>query len=61
MRKSQAITITIFLLLPFLVRKHIWKNLVYFVTFILQVFHVAGYWKNPVIKHQRPYRYALVF
>ena len=25
------------------VRKHIWKNLVYIVTFVLQLLHVAGY------------------
>ena len=29
----------------YFVRKHIWKNLVYVVTFVLQVLHVAGYWK----------------
>ena len=25
------------------VRKHIWKNLVYIVTFVLQFFYVPGY------------------
>ena len=28
------------------VRKHIWKNLVYIVTFVLQFFRVAGYSKS---------------
>ena len=27
----------------YFVRKHIWKNLVYIVTFVLQLLHVAGY------------------
>ena len=27
-------------------RKHIWKNLVYIVTFVLQFFRVAGYSKS---------------
>ena len=26
-------------------RKHIWKKLIYIVTFVLQFFSVAGYWK----------------
>ena len=29
----------------YFVRKDIWKNLVYIVTFALPFFHVAGYWK----------------
>ena len=27
------------------VRKHIWKNSVYFATFVLQFFCLTGYWK----------------
>ena len=30
----------------YFVRKHIWKNLVYIVTFVLQLLHVAGYSKS---------------
>ena len=30
----------------YFVRKHIWKNLVYIVTFVLQFFRVAGYSKS---------------
>ena len=50
-RQSQ-ITINIFLLLIFYIkklhfaRKHIWKNIVYIVTFVLQFFRVADYWKG---------------
>ena len=49
MRKSQTTRANIFLLLIFytekfcyFVRKQIWKNLVYTVTFALQFFRVAG-------------------
>ena len=46
MRKSQT---TYFLLLLFyirkFVRKHIWKNVVYIVTFALPFFQVTVYWK----------------
>ena len=48
MKKSQT---TAFLLLFFyigklvFVRKRIWKNLVFTVTFALSSFHVAAYWK----------------
>ena len=48
MRKSQT---AVFLLLLFIweilyfVRKHIWKNLDYIVTYALPFFHVARYWK----------------
>ena len=51
MRKSKTATIIFCLLLLFYV---------YIVTFVLQFFRVTGYSKNAVIKHQRPYRYALV-
>ena len=61
MRISQTKTIIFFKTFAFFVGKHIWKNLVYFVTFVLQIFRMAGYWKNTIIKHQSPYRYALVF
>ena len=50
MRKSQT-TINIFLFLLFcsknlyFVRKYIWKNLLYFVTFLLQFLCVASCWK----------------
>ena len=40
-------------------RKNILENLVYIATFVLQFFHVTVI-ENTVIKHQRPYRYALV-
>ena len=29
----------------YFVSKYIWKNLVYTVTFVLQFFHMEGYWK----------------
>ena len=50
MRKSQSTTINIFFTFTFLyrkifVRKHILKNLVFIVRFVLQFFHVASYWK----------------
>ena len=38
------------------VRKHIWKNLVYIVTIVLQFYRVG----NAIIKQQCPYTYALV-
>ena len=46
MRKSQTTTINIYFYFYFFiqkdlcfVRKHVWKNLVYVVTFIIQFFH----------------------
>ena len=51
-RQSQITTINIILLLIFYIkklyfaRKHIWKNIVYIVTFVLQFFRVADYWKG---------------
>ena len=49
--KYQTKLINILILLLFhieklhFVRKHIWKKLFYIITFALQSFHVAGYWK----------------
>ena len=43
----------------YFVRKHIWKNLVYIVTFVLKFFRVAII-GNAVTKDQRPYRCVLV-
>ena len=53
MRKSQTAVINIFFLLLCFVKKHIWKNLVYIITFVLQFFYVVDYrkWSK---KHQRP-------
>ena len=52
MRKSQTTTINTFFYFYFFIwknlyfeRKYIWKNLVNFVTIVLQIFHLAGYWK----------------
>ena len=51
MKKFQTTTINIFLSLLFYIEKFIFcqetylENLVYIVTFVLQFFHVAGYWK----------------
>ena len=50
MTKSRRKTINISLLITFLekiyfIRKHIWKILVYIVTFVLQFLRLAGYWK----------------
>ena len=65
MRKSQTTTKNIFFTLTFLYRKfynlfeNIWKNLVYIVTFALQLLYVAGYWKTSN-KTKRACRYALV-
>ena len=44
MRKSQTTTTNIFLLLFFHI-KHIWKNLVWVVAVVLQIYRVAVYWK----------------
>ena len=41
------------------VRKHVSKNLIYIITFMLQFF-VWQALENAVIKHQFQYRYALV-
>ena len=54
MRKNQKTTINNFffyfyffiLKILYFVRRRIWKNLVYVVTFVLQFFRVAGYWKK---------------
>ena len=43
----------------YFVRKHIWKNLVYIVTFVLKFFREAVI-GNAVTKDQRPYRCVLV-
>ena len=43
----------------YFVKKHIWKNLVRSVAFVLQFFHVAGYWKCSN-KTPTPNSYALV-
>ena len=52
MRKSQTATINIFFKSTFLYRKnvyfvgkHIWENLLYNVTFLLQFLHVVGDWQ----------------
>ena len=50
MKKSQTTTTNISLLLLCIEKlifcwKHILKNFVYIVTFVLQFFHVTGYWK----------------
>ena len=52
MRKSQTATIIFFFKSNFLYRKnlyfvgkHIWENLLYNVTFLLQFLHVAGDWQ----------------
>ena len=47
-RKSQTTAVLLLLFYienSYFVRKHIWKNLVYIVTFALSFFHVEGYWK----------------
>ena len=45
------------------VKTQIWKNfviIVYIATlFVLQFFHMAGYWKRS-FRHQHPYDYTLV-
>ena len=63
-RKSQS-TSTIFSVLLFQIGKlifcwktHFWKNLVYIVTFVLHFCHVRLI-GDEIIKHQRPYIYAL--
>ena len=46
MRKSQTTAFYFYFFIQenlYFVIKHIWKNLVYIVTFALQFFHVAGY------------------
>ena len=65
MRKCQTAAIHIFyfyLIIQknlYFVRKHIWKNLIYAVTFVLQFFaqQVIG---NAATKDQHPYRYVLI-
>ena len=41
------------------VKKHVSKNLIYIITFMLQFFAWQAL-ENAVIKHQSQYRYALV-
>ena len=65
MGKSQTVTLS-FIILHFYLEKffknHTWKNFVYSAVFVLQFFHLVGYYyvRDAVIKHQHPYRYALV-